>query len=82
MKKDIEELCESLNEIANVYEYELDSKAQKVLAIACKKLEELDEQIESMKNCCNCSEWNWKHNKCEKKLKGDCFKNSKWKLYK
>ena len=62
MKKDIEELCESLNEIANVYEYELDSKAQKVLAIACKKLEELDEQMESMKNCRNCSEWNWKHN--------------------
>lgn len=49
MTKEIKDLCESLNEIANAYEYELDSKAQKVLAIACKKLEELDEQIESMK---------------------------------
>ena len=49
MTKEIKDLCESLNEIANMYEYELDSKAQKVLAIVCKKLEELDEQIESMK---------------------------------
>ena len=41
---------------------------------------ELLEQIEKMKNCSNCENWNWKHNRCEKKLKGDCFKASKWKL--
>ena len=35
-------------------------------------------QIEKMKCCSNCDNWNWKHNKCEKKLKGDCFKHSKW----
>lgn len=41
---------------------------------------QLNEQIEKMKNCKNCKNWNWKHNKCEKELKGDCFKNSKWEL--
>jgi hypothetical protein len=38
----------------------------------------LKAQIEKMKCCSNCDNWNWKHNKCEKKLKGDCFKHSKW----
>lgn len=38
------------------------------------------EQIEKMKNCWNCKNWNWKHAKCQKKLKGDCFKASKWEL--
>ena len=38
----------------------------------------LKAQIEKMKVCQNCDNWNWKHNKCEKKLKGDCFKHSKW----
>ncbi len=43
-----------------------------------KKIEELEAQIEKMKCCSNCDNWNWKHSKCEKKLKGDCFKHSKW----
>ena len=38
----------------------------------------LTAQIEKMKVCQNCDNWNWKHNKCQKKLKGDCFKHSKW----
>ena len=42
------------------------------------KVRELEAQIEKMKVCQNCDNWNWKHNKCEKKLKGDCFKHSKW----
>lgn len=42
------------------------------------KVRELEQQIEKMKVCQNCDNWNWKHNKCEKKLKGDCFKHSKW----
>lgn len=42
------------------------------------KITELETQIEKMKCCQNCDNWNWKHNKCEKKLKGDCFKHSKW----
>ncbi len=41
---------------------------------------ELKAQIEKMKCCQNCDNWNWKHSKCEKKLKGDCFKQSKWIL--
>ena len=43
-----------------------------------KKNHELEAQIEKMKCCGNCNNWNWKHSKCEKKLKGDCFKASKW----
>lgn len=43
-----------------------------------KSIAELEAQIEKMKCCFNCDNWNWKHNKCEKKLKGDCFKHSKW----
>lgn len=43
-----------------------------------KRIAELEAQIEKMKCCSNCDNWNWKHNKCEKKLKGDCFKHSKW----
>ena len=43
-----------------------------------RKIEELEAQIDKMKCCSNCDNWNWKHNKCEKKLKGDCFKHSKW----
>ena len=43
-----------------------------------KRIAELEAQIEKMKVCQNCDNWNWKHNKCEKKLKGDCFKHSKW----
>lgn len=43
-----------------------------------KDVAELEAQIEKMKVCQNCDNWNWKHNKCEKKLKGDCFKHSKW----
>ena len=39
---------------------------------------QLKAQIEKMKCCNNCDNWNWKHNKCEKKLKGDCFKHNKW----
>ena len=42
------------------------------------KINELEAQIEKMKVCQNCENWNWKHSKCEKKLKGDCFKHSKW----
>ena len=42
------------------------------------EIRELEAQIEKMKVCQNCNNWNWKHNKCEKKLKGDCFKHSKW----
>ena len=42
------------------------------------RVNELEKQIEKMKNCSNCDNWNWKHSKCEKKLKGDCFKASKW----
>ena len=42
------------------------------------KVEDLEKQIEKMKCCQNCDNWNWKHSKCEKKLKGDCFKASKW----
>lgn len=44
------------------------------------KIKELEAQIEKMKCCSNCDNWNWKHSKCEKKLKGDCFKQSKWIL--
>ena len=43
-------------------------------------VKELEAQVENMKVCQNCDNWNWKHNKCEKKLKGDCFKASKWIL--
>ena len=43
-----------------------------------KRIVELEARIEEMKCCSNCDNWNWKHNKCEKKLKGDCFKHSKW----
>ena len=43
-----------------------------------KQIAELEAQIEKMKCCQNCDNWNWKHSKCEKKLKGDCFKHSKW----
>ena len=43
-----------------------------------KRITALEAQIEKMKCCSNCDNWNWKHNKCEKKLKGDCFKYSKW----
>ena len=45
-----------------------------------KRITDLEAQIEKMKCCQNCDNWNWKHNKCEKKLKGDCFKASKWQL--
>ena len=44
------------------------------------RIAELEAHIEKMKVCQNCDNWNWKHNKCEKKLKGDCFKASKWIL--
>lgn len=44
------------------------------------RIAELEAQNEKMKCCQNCDNWNWKHNKCEKKLKGDCFKASKWIL--
>ena len=46
------------------------------------KIQELETQIEKMKCCQNCENWNWKHSKCEKKLKGNCFKHSKWVLRK
>ena len=46
----------------------------------CSKIADLEKQIEKMKCCSNCDNWNWKHSKCEKKLKGDCFKASKWIL--
>ena len=45
-----------------------------------KQVRKLETQIEKMKCCSNCDDWNWKHNRCEKKLKGDCFKASKWTL--
>lgn len=48
------------------------------LETANNRIAELEAQIEKMKVCQNCDNWNWKHNKCEKKLKGDCFKHSKW----
>lgn len=44
------------------------------------RTEEMQEQLEKMRNCHNCKSWNWKHNQCKKKLKGDCFKASKWEL--
>lgn len=43
-----------------------------------RRIAQLEAQIEKMKVCQNCNNWNWKHNECEKKLKGDCFKHSKW----
>lgn len=42
--------------------------------------ERLKQQIEKMKCCFNCKNWYWKHSRCKKKLKGDCFKASKWEL--
>lgn len=42
------------------------------------RCKELEAQTEKMKCCENCNNWNWKHCKCKKKLKGDCFKHSKW----
>ena len=47
-----------------------------------KRITELEQQIERMRCCQNCENWNWKHNRCEKKSKGDCFKQSKWVLRK
>ena len=44
------------------------------------EIEQLKKQIERMKCCQNCNNWNWKHNRCVKKLKGDCFKRSKWEM--
>lgn len=43
----------------------------------CKAVDDVNEK---MKCCQNCKNWNWKHSKCAKKLKGECFKNSKWEL--
>ena len=43
----------------------------------CKAVDEVNEK---MKNCRNCKNWNWKHNKCDKRLKGDCLRFSKWEL--
>ena len=59
-----------------------DAKNKEIIRaeIAKKRIAELEAQIEKMKCCSNCDNWNWKHNKCEKKLKGDCFKQSKWIL--
>ena len=48
------------------------------LIAAIFRIEELEARNEKMKCCSNCDNWNWKHNKCEKKLKGDCFKHNKW----
>ena len=45
-----------------------------------KRIAELEAQVEKMKNCHNCKHWHWKHERCEKKAKGDCFKQSKWEL--
>ena len=42
------------------------------------KVEYILENFDKMKNCGNCGNWDWKHNRCEKKLKGKCFKASKW----
>ena len=64
----IKELQDHLSE-----EVELHSHAEEYI-------KSLEEQIEKMKNCWNCKNWNWKHAKCQKKLKGDCFKASKWEL--
>ena len=55
---------------------------KETLQNALKRIEELETQIEKMKCCQNCENWNWKHSRCEKKLKGDCFKQSKWVLRK
>ena len=55
---------------------------KETLQNALKRIEELEAQIEKMKCCSNCENWNWKHSRCEKKLKGDCFKQSKWVLRK
>jgi hypothetical protein len=52
------------------------------LAQALKEIADLKAQVEKMKCCQNCENWNWKHSKCEKKLKGNCFKQSKWVLRK
>ena len=61
-----ERLCQSITDFQN---REAGLEAQ---------IAELKAQVEKMKCCSNCDNWNWKHNKCEKKLKGDCFKHSKW----
>ena len=58
-----------------------DNDARKFAMAMSEKVEkQLREQIEKMKCCYNCDNWHWKHKKCEKKLKGDCFKTSKWIL--
>ena len=58
-----------------------ENEALKFAARMSEKTEkQLREQIEKMKCCYNCDNWHWKHKKCEKNLKGDCFKASKWIL--
>ena len=42
------------------------------------KAEHILENFDKMKNCRNCKNWSWKHNRCEKRTKGECFKASKW----
>ena len=62
-------------------ELKADNDARKFAMAMSEKVEkQLREQIEKMKCCYNCDNWHWKHKKCEKKLKGDCFKASKWIL--
>ena len=61
-----------------------DEQAEKICKVMLepreKRIAELEAQVEKMKNCHNCKHWHWKHERCEKKAKGDCFKQSKWEL--
>ena len=54
-------------------------QAVKITEVLQKAVKEL-ENYEKMKNCWNCNNWNWKHNTCDRRLKGECFKASKWEL--
>lgn len=73
----IEELEQKADNDARKFAMAMSEKVEKQLR---ERIEALEAQSEKMKCCQNCDNWNWKHNKCEKKLKGDCFKASKWHL--
>jgi len=85
-EEDIEEFCHNElhtypqhDEIMEYFKYIEECEKCYSLARAYRNDNEKQKaQIEKMKCCSNCDNWNWKHNKCEKKLKGDCFKHSKW----
>ncbi len=79
LQQGFEVICKKLADLEKEYKEKCNNMfAQNTILLH--RIDELEGQIEKMKNCKNCKNWNWKHNKCEKKLKGDCFKNSKWEL--